>query len=155
VSRDRAVPSPDCFTTQETPVAHLLADFLREGAADAIAAMVDVMGAVNSERLTGGEWAKVPGIPRLNIGSIVGGHGPEPDIAGAYDVADVCTILVDVRRGGLLHQGPCTECGRAEAILQPCPARVDTPEGLVHVEPCQPTVVEHDLTVHQNGLHGS
>jgi acetylornithine deacetylase len=71
----------------------------REGAVDAIAAMVDVMAVVNSVRLTGGEWAKVPGIPRLNIGSIVGGHGPEPDIAGAYDVADVCTILVDVRFG--------------------------------------------------------
>jgi acetylornithine deacetylase len=71
----------------------------REGAVDAIAAMVDVMHAVNSVRLTGGAWDKVPGIPRLNVGSIVGGHGAEADIAGAYDVADVCTILVDVRFG--------------------------------------------------------
>ena len=71
----------------------------REGAADAIVAMVDVMRAVNAVRLTGGEWTKVPGIPRLNIGSILGGHGAEPDIAGAYDVADVCTVIVDVRFG--------------------------------------------------------
>jgi acetylornithine deacetylase len=71
----------------------------REGAADAIAAMVDVMHAVKSVHLTGGAWDKVSGIPRLNVGSIVGGHGAEADIAGAYDVADVCTIIVDVRFG--------------------------------------------------------
>ncbi len=50
-------------------------------------------------RLSGGEWAKVPGIPRLNIGSVIGGHGPDHDIAGAYYVSDICTAIIDIRHG--------------------------------------------------------
>jgi acetylornithine deacetylase len=70
-----------------------------QGAADAIAAMLDVVREVSRMPLSGGPWAKVPGIPRLNVGSLIGGHGPEHDIAGAYYVADICTAIVDIRHG--------------------------------------------------------
>jgi acetylornithine deacetylase len=71
----------------------------REQGADAIAAMVDVIREVYRMRLSGGDWVKVPGIPRLNVGSLIGGHGPDHDIAGAYYVADICTAIVDIRHG--------------------------------------------------------
>jgi len=71
----------------------------REQGADAIAAMVDVIREVNRMELSGGQWAKVPGIPRLNVGSLLGGHGPDHDVAGAYYVADICTAIVDIRHG--------------------------------------------------------
>src|SRR5262249_30648863 len=70
-----------------------------QGAADAIAAMVDVVREVSRTTLSGGPWAKVPGLPRLNVGSVIGGHGPEHDIAGAYYVADICTAIIDIRHG--------------------------------------------------------
>jgi acetylornithine deacetylase len=70
-----------------------------QGAVDAIAAMVDVVREVSRMPLSGGPWAKVPGIPRLNVGSLIGGHGPEHDLAGAYYVADICTAIVDIRHG--------------------------------------------------------
>jgi acetylornithine deacetylase len=71
----------------------------REQGLDAIAAMVDVIREIYRTRLSGGEWAKVPGIPRLNVGSLLGGHGPDHDIAGAYYLADLCTAILDVRHG--------------------------------------------------------
>jgi acetylornithine deacetylase/succinyl-diaminopimelate desuccinylase-like protein len=71
----------------------------REQGVDAIAAMVDVVREINRMQLSGGQWAKVPGIPRLNIGSLIGGHGPDHDIAGAYYVSDICTAVVDIRHG--------------------------------------------------------
>jgi len=70
-----------------------------QGAVDAIAAMVDVVRELNRMTLSGGPWAKVPGLPRLNVGSLIGGHGPEHDIAGAYYVADICTAIIDIRHG--------------------------------------------------------
>jgi acetylornithine deacetylase len=70
-----------------------------QGAVDAIAAMVDVVRDVSRMPLSGGPWAKVPGLPRLNVGSLIGGHGPEHDIAGAYYVADICTAIIDIRHG--------------------------------------------------------
>jgi acetylornithine deacetylase len=71
----------------------------RDLGADAIAAMVDVVREVNRLTLSGGPWDKVPGIPRLNVGSLIGGHGPDHDVAGAYYVADVCTAILDIRHG--------------------------------------------------------
>jgi len=61
--------------------------------------MVDVVRDLNRMTLSGGPWAKVPGLPRLNVGSLIGGHGPEHDIAGAYYVADICTAIIDIRHG--------------------------------------------------------
>jgi acetylornithine deacetylase len=71
----------------------------REGSADAIAAMVEVIREVQTTTISGAPWSKVPGVPCLNVGSIIGGHGEEPDLAGAYDVADYCAAIVDVRFG--------------------------------------------------------
>jgi acetylornithine deacetylase len=71
----------------------------REQGVDAIAAMLDVIREVNRMPLSGGPWARVPGVPRLNVGSLIGGHGPDHEIAGAYYVADICSAIVDIRHG--------------------------------------------------------
>ena len=72
---------------------------VREQSLDAIASMTDIVRELNRLHLTGGEWSKVPGIPRLNVGTIIGGHGPDLDTAGAYYVSDRCTAIVDIRHG--------------------------------------------------------
>ena len=77
----------------------------REQGVDAIAAMLDVIREVNRMPLSGGPWAKVPGVPRLgNVGSLIGGHGPDHEIAGAYYVADICSAIVDIRHGPGQHR---------------------------------------------------
>jgi acetylornithine deacetylase len=87
----------------------------REEGRDAIAAMVDVIREITRTPLSGGEWAKVPGIPRLNVGSLVGGHGPDHDLRGAYYVADVATAIVDIRHGPAQSDASMTADLRAAA----------------------------------------
>ena len=39
----------------------------------------------------------LPALPRINVGSIIGGMGREYDLKGPNFVPDFCTIIVDVR----------------------------------------------------------
>lgn len=39
----------------------------------------------------------LPGAPRWVVGSIIGGRSREYDLAGPYNIPDVCTIIVDLR----------------------------------------------------------
>ena len=39
----------------------------------------------------------LPGLPRMNIGSIIGGRGRNHELRGAYTVSDFCTAYVNVR----------------------------------------------------------
>jgi acetylornithine deacetylase len=39
----------------------------------------------------------LPGAPRWVVGSIIGGRSREYDLAGPYNIPDVCTIIVDFR----------------------------------------------------------
>ena len=39
----------------------------------------------------------LPGLPRLNVGSIIGGRGRDHNLRGAYTVSDFCTAYVNVR----------------------------------------------------------
>src|SRR5215831_6004707 len=83
-----------------------------QGAVDAIAAMVDVVRELNRMTLSGGPWAKVPGLPRLNVGSLIGGHGPEQ--SNASITADLKAVI---ERALASHQGVLYE------IVAPPPER--------------------------------
>ena len=41
-----------------------------------------------------------PGLPKINVASIIGGRSREYDLAGPSNLSDYCTIIVDVRYGG-------------------------------------------------------
>ncbi len=67
-----------------------------EESVDAIQKMMKVM-----ERIKHLEFdihdPDLPGAPRWVVGSIIGGRGREYDLAGPYNIPDVCTIIVDFR----------------------------------------------------------
>ena len=41
-----------------------------------------------------------PGLPKINVASIIGGRGRDVDLAGPSNLSDYCTIIIDVRYGG-------------------------------------------------------
>lgn len=49
----------------------------------------------------------LPGLPRLNVGTIIGGRGPGWELRGANIVPDFCTVIVDIR----FPQGMTAESG--------------------------------------------
>ncbi|MDH5791809.1 MAG: M20/M25/M40 family metallo-hydrolase [Candidatus Bathyarchaeota archaeon] len=67
-----------------------------EESVDAIQKMMKVM-----ERIKHLEFdvfdPDLPGAPRWIVGSIIGGRSREYDLAGPYNIPDVCTIIVDFR----------------------------------------------------------
>ena len=67
-----------------------------EESVDAIQKMMKVM-----ERIKHLEFdifdPDLPGAPRWVVGSIIGGRSREYDLAGPYNIPDVCTIIVDFR----------------------------------------------------------
>ena len=69
----------------------------KEQGVDAIASMVRAIQALNAMRFTHTHDPDLPGLPRMNIGSIIGGRGREHDLRGAYTVSDFCTAYVNVR----------------------------------------------------------
>ncbi len=64
---------------------------------DAIEKMIKVIGALDNTTFSGRRDPDLPDLPRLLVGSIIGGRSREHDLAGPYNVSDFCTILVDVR----------------------------------------------------------
>ena len=69
----------------------------KEEGVDAIASMAKAVRALNRLRFTCEPRADLPGLPRMNIGSILGGRGPSYELRGANNVADHCSVLIDVR----------------------------------------------------------
>jgi acetylornithine deacetylase len=69
----------------------------KDEAVDAIAAMVKAIRALDGVRFTCEPRADLPGLPRMNIGSIIGGRGRHHELRGPSNVADHATILVDIR----------------------------------------------------------
>jgi len=59
--------------------------------------MVKVVDALNKIKFTYKPDPRLPGLPRLNVGSAVMGHGLSYDLKGANFVPDICTIMVDIR----------------------------------------------------------
>jgi acetylornithine deacetylase len=68
-----------------------------EDAVDAIDKMCKVIPALKRVQFRHIPRADLPGLPRLNIGVIIGGRGRDHDLRGPNFTCDVCTVLVDVR----------------------------------------------------------
>ena len=69
----------------------------KEQGVDAIALMMRAVAALGAMRFTHTHDQDLPGLPRLNVGSIIGGRGRNHDLRGAYTVSDFCTAYVNVR----------------------------------------------------------
>src|SRR5262249_23689937 len=53
-----------------------------------------VVQALESLKITGTPDPDLPGLPRMNVGTIIGGRGRELEVRGANIVPDVCTIVL-------------------------------------------------------------
>ncbi len=69
----------------------------KEQGVDAIRMMTRAIEALEAMRFTHTHDPDLPGLPRLNVGSIIGGRGRNHNLRGAYTVSDFCTAYVNVR----------------------------------------------------------
>ena len=69
----------------------------KEQGSDAIAKMMRAIAAINAMKMTAVHDPELPGLPRLNVGSVIGGRGRNYNLRGAYTVSDFCTAYVNVR----------------------------------------------------------
>jgi acetylornithine deacetylase len=68
-----------------------------EHGVNAISRMTRVIGVLEGLRFHGEPDPDLPGLPRLLVGSIMGGRGREWEIRGPNIVPDFCSVFVDVR----------------------------------------------------------
>ena len=68
-----------------------------EHGVNAIAKAARVVQALETIKLTGQPDPDLPGLPRLNVGTIIGGRGREHELRGANIVPDMCTLILDIR----------------------------------------------------------
>lgn len=64
---------------------------------NAISKMTGVIHVLEQVRFRGEPDADLPGLPLLNVGSIMGGRGRAWEIRGPNMVPDFCSVIVDVR----------------------------------------------------------
>ena len=69
----------------------------KDEAIDAIAKMARAIPAINGVQFTYTPREDLPGLPRINVGAVIGGRGRDHNLRGPNWVADFCTALVDVR----------------------------------------------------------
>ena len=69
----------------------------KEEAIDAIAKMCKAVPAIDGVKFTHTPREDLPGLPRINVGAIIGGRGRDYDMRGPNFVSDFCTVIVDVR----------------------------------------------------------
>lgn len=69
----------------------------KEYGIDAIAKMTKVVESLQRLEFTYEPDPRVPKLPRLAAGSIIGGRGRKYDLRGAQNLSDFCSILVNVR----------------------------------------------------------
>ena len=67
-----------------------------EESIDAIKKMLKVIDRIETIKF-GVHDPDLPGAPRWVVGSIIGGRSREYDLAGPYNIPDLCTIIVDFR----------------------------------------------------------
>ena len=64
---------------------------------NAIGKAARVVPALEALKITGAPDPDLPGLPRMNVGTIIGGRGRDLEVRGANIVPDVCTIILDIR----------------------------------------------------------
>lgn len=64
---------------------------------NAIGKAARVVQALETVKISGQPDPDLPGLPRMNVGTIIGGRGRELELRGANIVPDVCTIILDIR----------------------------------------------------------
>ncbi len=69
----------------------------KEEAIDAIAKMCKAVPVIDGVKFTHTPREDLPGLPRINVGAIIGGRGRDYDMRGPNFVSDFCTVIVDVR----------------------------------------------------------
>ena len=69
----------------------------KEEGIDAIAKMCKAIPAIDGVQFTYTPREDLPGLPRINVGTIIGGRGRDYDLRGPNFVSDFCTVIVDVR----------------------------------------------------------
>jgi acetylornithine deacetylase len=101
-----------------------------EDAVDAIDKMCKVIPALKRVRFAHEPRADLPGLPRLNIGVIIGGRGRDHDLRGPNFTCDVCTILVDVR----FLPGMTSESVKADVVRALEALKAEDPEFHYEIE---------------------
>ena len=69
----------------------------KEEGVDAIAKMCKAVPAIDGVEFTYTPRQDLPGLPRINVGAIIGGRGRDYDLRSPNFVSDFCTVIVDVR----------------------------------------------------------
>lgn len=69
----------------------------RTGAVDAIEKMMKAIPVIRATRFRPNTDSRLPALPLLNVGGIIGGRGREHDLKGPNFTSDYCTVIVDVR----------------------------------------------------------
>ncbi len=69
----------------------------RTGAVDAIELMMKAIPAIKATRFRPNTDNRLPALPLINVGGIIGGRGRGHDLKGPNFTADFCTVIVDVR----------------------------------------------------------
>lgn len=69
----------------------------REQCIDALEKMMKVLERIYQVKFHYVPRADLPGLPRVNVGAIIGGRGRHHELRGVPHSIDFCTILVDVR----------------------------------------------------------
>jgi acetylornithine deacetylase len=70
---------------------------LKEGSVDAIEMMAKAVPFIKNVKFRHTPRKDLPGLPRINVGAIIGGRGRDHNMSGPNFVADFCTVLVDAR----------------------------------------------------------
>ena len=102
----------------------------KDEAVDAIANMAKAVPALNAVQFTHTPREDLPGLPRINVGAIIGGRGRDYDLRGPNWVADFCTALVDVR----FLPGMSSESVRADIERALDAIKADDPDFAYEIE---------------------
>jgi acetylornithine deacetylase len=70
---------------------------LEEGSIDAIEMMSKAVPILKNVKFRHTPRKDLPGLPRINVGAIIGGRGRDHNMRGPNFVSDFCTVLVDAR----------------------------------------------------------
>jgi acetylornithine deacetylase len=70
---------------------------LEEGSIDAIEMMSKAVLVLKNVKFRHTPRKDLPGLPRINVGAIIGGRGRDHNMRGPNFVSDFCTVLVDAR----------------------------------------------------------